>query len=766
MSVFKKKRRMEFARPGERRRREDQEQLDNQITRRVFLMRGAMGAGFLALGGKLWRMQIAEGNTFRETAEDLRTRAEILKAPRGRVLDRAGQPLAENRRSWSIEIVRSRLPEDETQRQRVLDEVSTSLQLKQTLVLDRALVPMGSEAAIINQLSKQLKVDVPALIARLNSSTANVEILAEELTPEQAVEWQSKLADIPGVRVMGSLEYQLAVHDSDDLPMTVKKDVDRDTALMIASNSVYLPGVIVDDSTLIREYLAGEHFSHILGYVGPITEEEFEAQQSPNGAPIYEPNDYVGKGGIEQALERDLRGEKGGRVVQVDAAGVIRFELADRRREPVGGLSARLTVIRDFQNQVAAALADGIRVANEAAQKATPPREQVGAGVAIAMNPKNGEILAISSLPTFDNQKFVSGISQADYEFLVDKKNFEPLLDRSISGLFPPGSTFKPMVAAIALQEGVVTKEKTFSCKGNISVPWTWDEAQRTIYPCWEKDIGHGDVDMLRGISESCDVYFYNLGAPYDIADNGVPVHYYIPGDPQSKEFSGLGIERMHDYMTKVFGYGKATGIELAGESDGLMPTPNWLFQTIGENWSIGDTINVSIGQGHLLCTPLQLVNSTAAIANGGKLYRPRLIKDLIRDDGTVVTTFKPDVIRDIARDPGNDKQRWIKPEHLQIVREGMLRTVSEGTGKDRISVNGVTIAAKSGTAEYGEAVDGKYKQGHAWFTAFGPYEDPEIVVGVLIVGGGPGSEFAGPVTNQIMNAYFGNQAIRDAAKS
>jgi penicillin-binding protein 2 len=761
--MFNKRKRMEFAKPGERRRREEREQADNRVSRRVFLSRGAMGVGFLALGGKLWKMQIAEGNEFRQTAKDNTNQSERLKAPRGRILDRAGRPVAENRRAWSVQIVQSRLPLDDAERERVLQEVASTLQLKQVLVLDRALVPIGSEAAVVNAISTQMEnVDSATLLAKITHKDAVMVLLKDKLEPQDADALAQQMSGIPGVRALNLLDYQIATHPLEDMPLVVRQDVDPETALKLASNSIYLPGVVVDDQTLVRSYPAGPNFSHIIGYVGPITEDVYEAETTPSGGHIYDQDDQVGKGGIEQSLETDLRGEKGLRWVQIDAEGVVRGELLDLHKDPVGGLSARLTVLGDFQNAVAKALQDGITAANIAAKK--DENDEVGAGVAIVLNPQNGEILAMVSLPTFDNQDFVNGISQEKWDAYTTDK-FEPLLDRAISGQYPPGSTFKPLVASIGLQSGKIKPDTTFKCVGGITVPWTWDETKGNYYPCWEYDIGHGDVDIYAGISQSCDVYFYNVGAPKQQADNGVNVHYYIAGDPNAHDFDGIGIDMLSSFVSDAFGFGKATGIELAGEADGVVPTPRWLYQTLQQNWSIGDTINVSIGQGHLLCTPLQLVNGTAAIVNGGKLYRPRLLKELLKEDGTVVKTFEPDLIKDLTKDVG-DESPWIAHEHFEVVREGMRRTVTEGTVMGVVQVPNVEIGAKSGTAEYGEAVNGKYSQGHAWVTAFGPFENPEVVVVAMIAGGGAGSQAAGPVVNAILNEYFGNQAIRDAAKS
>jgi penicillin-binding protein 2 len=764
--MFRRKRRMEFARPGERRRREEHERVDGGINRRVFMMRGMIATSFVALGGKLWNMQIAEGGSFQRVAEGNILRFERLRAPRGRVIDRAGRPLAENQRVWSVRIIGGKLPRDDEERKAILDMLAQKLQLKQVLVIDRSLVPVGSEAPVANDVASRLPdADVTTIMARLARSDVALHMLREELTPEDAAALKEQLSDIPGIRVMNALDYAVVMHGESDAPMLVKSGVERELALEIAANTMYMPGVVVDDELLLRHYTGGEPFSHILGYVGPISEDEYNADLTPNGNPIYDPDDKVGRGGVEQALERYLRGSKGGRWVQVDNTGVERVELLERRREPENGLSARLTIDRDFQQLVSNALRDGIAFAAEDAKRLD--REPPGAGVAIAMNAQNGDIIAMVSLPTYDNQLFVEGISHEKYKEYQDDE-FYPLLDRSIGGLYPPGSTLKPLLAAAALQEDLFRPEETVKCAGHIRVPWTWDETQGNEYPCWHRDIGHGDVDMYRGIAESCDVYFYNIGAPEQRPE--IPgadlVHYYNPGDPNRHYFKGLGIERIERYLRDAFGFGKASGIELAGEAEGLVPNPKWLFQSdLHEYWSIGDTINVSIGQGHLLCTPLQMLNGTVAIANGGKLYRPRLIKELIRDDGSVAQQFPSYVLRDLTRE--HSELPWVKPEFLNVVREGMLRTITDplGTGHGKVDVPGVVIAGKSGTAEYGEAIDGRYKHGHSWFAAFGPYENPEIAVIALIVGGYEGSTYAGPVVNRILNDYFHTPGMRDATR-
>lgn len=749
--MFGKKRTYKLTLPGDKKDESPSRDDEKLISRRLLLMRGAVGFGFAALAGKLWQMQIARGTEFQEVAEDNVLKFERIKAARGKIVDREGRTLAENRRAWTVRIIPSRLPEDDTERQRVLDSLAAMLDLKHALVLDRSLVPLGSESAVVNALERRLDVDGDRIAVELNRDYIALVMVRDELSLEEANRLHGDLSDIPGLRVLNLLDFQLENHATSDQPMVVKADVDRDTALSIGANALHLPGVTVDDEALVRRYTVGQSFSHILGYVGPISQEEYEAATTVTGTAIYDPDDVVGRGGVEEALEQELRGTKGARWVQVDSDGVERFELLDRRREPVPGLSAQLTIDREFQIEVEQALRDGIEFANKELQ--VEGHEPVTAGVAVVINPKNGDLLAMSSLPAFDSQQFVDGMSEEAYSALINDPD-TPLLNRAISGTYAPGSTFKPLIAAIGLQEGVIDTQKTFECAGEFRVPWSWDESQGNDYFCWIGRPGHGPVDIYKAIADSCDVYFYNVGAPRDKPDeedfpNADWLHYYNPGDPEPHYFYGLGIDRIARYLTNEFAFGMRSGIELAGEAEGVVPTPAWLRQTFDDQfWSVGDTINVSIGQGHLLCTPLQLANATAAIANRGTLWRPRVVRALLREDGRVVREFLP---REI-------KKMDISPEHLETVRQGMRLTITEGTGAQVITIQDPPVGGKSGTAEFGIAVDGRYAQSHAWFSAFGPYDDPEICVAVLIVSGQIGSTYAGPVVNRILESYFSRQ--------
>ncbi|MDI3339198.1 MAG: penicillin-binding protein 2 [Sphaerobacter sp.] len=719
------------------------------LTRRAFLLKSLVLAGFGALAAKLWKMQIVDAAQYKLAATASQFSVEPIRAPRGLIVDRNGNILAENRISWTVSIVPARFPDDPAQAAAITEQLIRLLDLRDLLVVRRSALPEGSEEYVLRELAALIAADPGRLIGTIlrgGGQEGDLVVVREDLPPEEAARLREDVKRLPGVHVMDRVRYTLEANPGAPRPVPLKQDVAREVALAIESNRLYLRGVEVSDTTLVRRYPAGPEFSHILGYVGPITREEYEA--AGGEASEYLLDDWVGRGGIEQYMESVLRGRHGLRWTQVDAHGVRVGELASLRREPIPGYTVVLTIDRDLQRAVTQALREGIAAANAAAQK--EGRDPVGSGVVVALDPRSGAVLALVSWPTFDNQLFVDGISQEQYDAYLNDP-FKPLTNFAISGEFPPGSTIKPLMACIGLADGVVTPHDEFRCVGRIRVPVVGDEDGGQYYYCWQRG-GHGWVAAEEAIAVSCDVYFYNVGAPHQQgAGFDLPLHYYNPGDPEPHFFHGLGIERIHEALTKEFNLGRPTGIELAGEASGLVPTPKWLFQSpLHEYWSVGDTINVSIGQGHLAVTPLQLACGIAAIANGGTYYRPRLVQAITDGAGNVIQRFEPEVVHRLN----------VPPEHIETVRRGMRRTVTDrmGTAYGKFVRTGddIPIAGKTGTAEYGVAVDGRYTQSHAWFTAFAPYDNPEIVVVVLIPAGGEGAVWSTPVADAVLAAYFG----------
>lgn len=463
----------------------------------------------------------------------------------------------------------------------------------------------------------------------------------------------------------------------------VKEDISQEQTIVYYSQASSLPGIGLQKSAR-REYINGPMFAHVLGYEGKIRKEELSDH------PDYLFTDSIGKQGVERSYESVLRGSHGREIVEVDSMGRVQKELGIVPPKP--GNNITLTIDKDLSEKLYTTLADWF-MAND-----------LKAGAAIAIDPRSGAIRALISYPSFDNNLFSGGIEQSAYSALISDE-WKPLFNRAIGGEYPPGSTLKPVLAAAALAEHIVTPETSIESRGGINVG-------KFFFGDWKV---HGFTDLRRAIAVSSDVYFYTLGGGY----GGI---------------GGLGMERMKQYEER-FGYGAKTGVDLTGEADGFLPDPDWKERKIGERWYIGDDYNSSIGQGYITATPLQIINSIAAIANGGTLYTPH-VRSPERSD-LPFPSRSVDVSTDI----------------LRVVREGMRETVTEGTAQSLQSLP-VAVAGKTGTAQYG----GK-ESTHGWFVSFAPYENPELALIVLVEGQTKESTYhAVPITKAIYEWYFKDQ--------
>lgn len=503
-------------------------------------------------------------------------------------------------------------------------------------------------------------------------------------------------------------------------PLIVATNVDRTVALTIAQGGDFaFPGVRVDVISR-RQYPYGSLVSQLVGYMGAIPAEQAQ-EYTERG---YDPaTDRIGYAGVERTMEEWLRGTPGQRYQETDILGRVVRVLGDEI-PPVPGHNVYLTIDLELQ-----------QVAQQALQKGMD-RVNSRRGVVIAMNPQTGEILAMVSLPTYDNNLFAEGISQEDLARLMEDPH-RPLLNHAIADQLPPGSIFKIVVAAAALQEGVLTARTRLNCPGTIMLPNKYypnDPERAQPFYCWKRS-GHGWLDVVHGLAFSCDIFFYQVGGGYE-------------------EFEGLGLERIVEYA-HLFGLGAKTGVELEQEAEGLVPTARWKRLTVGENWSTGDTYNLSIGQGYLLVTPLQMLNVMAAAANGGTLYRPRIVHHITDAQGNIVQPFTPEISRTLP----------ISPENWSLIHQGLEGAVAYGTAT-RAQVAGVRVAGKTGTAQFCDDIarqmgicrEGFAQPTHAWFMAYAPVENPQIALIVFIYNGGEGSVAAVPVAQEILDWYFHHQ--------
>ncbi|HEU0265945.1 MAG TPA: penicillin-binding protein 2 [Geobacterales bacterium] len=482
-------------------------------------------------------------------------------------------------------------------------------------------------------------------------------------------------------------------------PIILSTDITRDQVERLEENRLFLPGVNIEVMPL-RQYPDGSLAAHLLGSIGEISEQELE---DPLFA-TYNPGDFVGKGGVERGLERDLHGTDGGRQIEVDAMG--RALRTVRESQPVMGSSVMLTIDQDLQQEGEKALAGQ-------------------AGAAVVMDVTTGEVLSFVSSPTFDPTLFAGRMPpQVWRSYLMDKRH--PLENKALKGQYPPGSTFKIVTALAALSEGVIDEGTTFECTGS------YKKGERS-FRCWNRQ-GHGRISLRRALKESCDVYFYRVGEQ-------------------------LGVDRIALYARK-FGLGEPTGIlGLDNEKGGLIPTSQWKEKRFGTKWYPGETLPVAIGQGYVLLTPLQLASMTATVANGGTLLRPHVVKRVLDQDGHTVRDFPPEVVSRLDIPP---RDFQLVTEGLSaVVNE------AGGTG-GRARLSGIRVAGKTGTAQViKQATAGGYLpyeyRDHALFVAFAPVGKPEVAVAVVVEHGGHGGDAAASVAGRILAHYFKGRAVQAA---
>ncbi len=408
-------------------------------------------------------------------------------------------------------------------------------------------------------------------------------------------------------------------------PVTIARDVTYHVALQLQEESLSLPGVAVRPVS-VREYPTGSLTAHIIGYMAPIPAEEAQSLIEQGYDPAF---DRIGVDGVEFFLESQLAGQRGSTLREVDVAGEIINVL--ERVPPVPGQNIRLTIDIELQRAAEQALINRINLLNAQFNRIVSQQ-----GVVIAMNPQNGQILAMVSYPSYDNSRFARAID-VGYYLQVEGDPLRPLVNNAIRSLYPPGSTWKLITASGALQEGVIAPLSQLFDPGSIVVENKYapnDPAASQTFVCWKRD-GHGAVDMRRGIAQSCNVFFYQIGG----------------GNPEVSEATlrrgGLGINDLFRYAT-AFGIGTELGVELPGENRGRMPDQDWKRIRYGENWSTGDTYNAALGQGFVNVTPLQLISMVSAVANGGTLYQPTIIDSYLDPGGNVVTPFTPHVLRNV----------------------------------------------------------------------------------------------------------------------
>lgn len=608
---------------------------DEKNPKKFLYLFGALFIFFGILFIKAFSLQIMEGKQSLRVAQENRFRINYIRAPRGLFYDRNKTPLVKNIPNYEVTVIPSDLPATGAERSEIYEKISKII---------------GMPAEEIQKLTEE----------------------KEDKDPKKKPLSERKLINTQ--------------------PVLISKSVSRETALIFESKQSDIKGFYVSINP-IREYLDNGLLSHVFGYVGRISKEEYEKFTEKD----YQPTDFIGKIGLEKAYEDILKGRVGKEKIEVDSAGKIIRTYG--QEEPLLGDNVLLTIDFELQKKLTESLSKQM------------DKAKVKRGAAIAVNPQNGEILAYVSLPNYDGNLFAKGISEKDYKKLMDDPD-TPLLNRVISGEYPSGSIIKPFIAAAALEEKTVTESTTVNSNGGIKIG-EWE------FPDWKKG-GHGVTNVIKAIAESVNTYFYAIGGGY----NNIP---------------GLGPEVMKKYLEK-FAFGEYVDFEIDGEAKGHLPTPAWKEEVKNEPWYLGDTYHMAIGQGDLLVTPLQMANGLVALANGGTMYKMHFLKGVMDANGNIKSEKSPEVV----------KKDMISAGTMDIIRRGMKETNVTGSGRSLATLP-VSSAGKTGTAQFGPNNSKK----HAWYTTFAPYDNPEIAMVILVEGAGDGSEFAVPVAKDTLQWYF-----------
>lgn len=580
----------------------------------------------LFLIGRLFQLQVAAGQQYRNLAEGNSIRTLRIGAERGLIFDHQGALLARNTKRVVAVMTVENLPRATADRHNFFDQV--------------------------NQI-------VP-------------------LTPEVRAE----LDRLTTQKIGG--EYQIASDLTKQQHLLIKELSAKNSAISIVERPM-------------RQYETGDGLAHILGYVGQVAESEVDSGE-------YDRLDQVGKNGLERSYEERLRGQTGIQMVEVDAHGSYLSTLSDdRNREPQAGDSLRLALDTTIQRKVAEAL----RASLATRDQQFPDAAKLG-GTVVVMETSTGRLRALVSLPDYDNNLFARGITSAELSSLMNDAR-RPLVSRANYGLYPPGSTIKPLVASGALYYKIVSPSFAVDTPPLITVGGH-------DFPDW-KD--HGITTIRTAIAESNNIFFYMLGGGWE-------------------KVNGLGLDRLRETV-HWFGYERKTGIDLPGEEKGYYLSVERKKKQTGEPVYLGDVYHVAIGQGDIGVTPLQVATATAAIANGGTVYQPRIVEAYVNSSNGQERDLAPTVTAQVP----------VKAEDLAIVREGMRQAVLSGSSRP-LSQLSVSLAGKTGTAQFGNK-----DLTHAWFTGFGPFENPQYVVTVLIEGGGGSFEAAVPLAESVFRILF-----------
>lgn len=663
---------------------------------RFMMLKIIMVLMIIAIFAKLFSLQILEGRKYLETANARLSTSVTTKAPRGDILDRYGNTLVNNKVGYSVVIRKSDIENEELNNviSKVVEilyttgsSIDDSLPISETTPYSFTFEDKNNNGSIEDE--KQSWFENNKYIDEyINSSMSADDII---YTYQSIYGVNGSLYDEHVRRIIG-VRYEAEVNGySSSTPVTIASDVDVSAVTQIKELRDYLPGIDIAED-YVRTYNYPGLATHILGRVGKISSEEY-AENSSKGYGI---NDIIGKQGIERWAESYLRGKDGikGTSTDIDGEEVELIEEVD----PVPGNYLMLTIDKDLQETLEKSLEARIKsIGNDC-----------NAGAAVVLDVNSGDCLAMASYPTYDMSRF-----DEDYASLIENEA-NPMINRAVSGLYSPGSTFKPLTAIAGIQTNNLSLNETIECTG---VYRFYEDYQPVCWIWSENHLTHGKQNLTEAIENSCNVFFYELGRR-------------------------LGIDALDEYAKK-FGLGEYTGIELTEETSGHMASPEYKAEVvedvISREWFGGDTLQTAIGQSYSLFTPVQLANYCATLANGGTRYKVNLIKSVRSSvDGSLVEEFQPKV----------EEQIDISEEALQMIHDGMKKVVDEGSASSIFEGYPIQVGGKTGTAQLGSGAN------NAIFMAFAPFDDPQIAIAVVLEHGVRGTN-AGQVARDVFDEYF-----------
>lgn len=655
---------------------------------------------------QLFNLQIVNGENYREQSERRLVREAITYAPRGEIYDRYGKILATSVNGYSVQIYKTKI--DTSTLNNILLEVAKILEKNGDEYNNQ--LPINFEDAQF--------VDSESKVKRFKSDNN----LDDEVTSTDVIEYLKKKYKIENENVedvlrISALRYEITINGySSYRPVTLAKNISENSMMEIKERSAELSGINIF-SQPIRKYTAGSIASHIIGYVGNISKDEYEKRKDQG----YSLNDTIGKSGLEASFEEYLRGKNGSKRLEMDSYGRVSTE--EEIEESVMGNSLVTTIDLDLQTKTEEVLETYIKKIQTGGF--TMKFEDATAGAAIVMDVKTGEILAMASYPSYNPEEFVDGISNSEYAKYFQNED-KPMFNRAIQGTYSPGSTFKMITGIAGLESGGIKVDEYVNDTGIFPLGhkpacWIWNSRRQV----------HGNMNAETALKVSCNYYYYEVG-------------------------SRIGIDKISEYAKK-FGLGEKTGVELPGEVSGILASREYVEKLNAKGakktWTIGDTLSASIGQSYNTFTPIQMCYYIATLANKGVKNKVTIIKSVIDAEGNVID--KTEIEKAIQEKYGLTEKELekiqISDETLNAIYEGMRSVTGDsgGTAYGTFSSFPIEVAGKTGTATAGSGSD------NAWFVGFAPYDDPEIAVVAIIEHGGHGY-YTAPAVKDIMEEYFG----------